>query len=272
MRRGSGSLVCFVFVGLLGSRAAAEPCVSAAPYDRLGRTAENFVGLRSLALVGAAAVPPFAMVPTGADHELRVFAQTDLGGRHSLEPVTPLVPYVLAGATLVGYGVSLAFDACGPRRTQAAMLQAFVLTAAVTLSLKVVIGRQWPNGGLDPSLPDRLAHPGRAREFNPFQLGIAAFPSGHSATTFALAAALRAANPDAGLGVFLGYPVALGVGVGMWLGDHHWVSDIVSGALIGEAIGGAVGTAFSGQGGREVAFGVWPLSSGGMVAGWVGEF
>jgi membrane-associated phospholipid phosphatase len=272
MRRGSGSLVCFVFVGLLGSRAAAEPCANGAPYDRLGRTAENFVGLRSLALIGAAAVPPVAMVPTGADHELRVYAQTELGGRHGLEPVTPLVPYVLAGATLVGYGASLVFDACGPRRTQAAMLQAFVLSAAVTLSLKVVIGRQWPNGGLDPSLPDRLAHSDRAREFNPFQLGIAAFPSGHSATTFALAAALRAANPDGGIGVFLGYPVAIGVGFGMWLGDHHWVSDIVSGALMGEAIGGAVGTAFAGEGEREVAFSVWPLVSGGMAAGWVGEF
>jgi membrane-associated phospholipid phosphatase len=272
MRRGSGSLVCFAFVGLLGSRVAAEPCANAAPYDRLASTAENSMGLRSLALLGAAAVPPLSMIPTGVDHELRVFAQTDLGGRHALEPVTPLVPYVLAGATLVGYGVSLAFDACGPRRTQAAMLQAFVLSVAVTFSLKVAIGRQWPNGGLDPSLPDRLAHPERAREFNPFELGIAAFPSGHSATTFALAAALRAANPDAGWGVFLGYPLALGVGVGMWLGDHHWVSDIVSGALIGEAIGGAVGTAFSGESERKVAFRVWPLTSGGMMAGWVGEF
>lgn len=272
MRRHRRSLVVVAFVGSVAVRAAAEPCERAAPYDRLGSTGAELVRLRSLSLVAAAAVPPLTLVPSGADHELRVFSQRELGGRHSLEPVTPLVPYVAAGATLVGYGVSLAFDACGARRTQAAMLQAFVLSATVSLSIKFVTGRQWPNGGLDPTLPGRLDHPERARQFEPFRLSITAFPSGHSATTFSLAAALRAANPDGGLGVFLGYPVALAVGVGMWLGDHHWTSDIISGALLGEAIGGATGAAFAGSRVPAAAFSVWPVDSGEMVAGFVGIF
>jgi membrane-associated phospholipid phosphatase len=272
MRRHRGSLVAVAFVGSLAARAAAEPCERSAPHDRLGMTGERLVGLRSLSLVAAAAVPPLTFIPSGADHELRVFSQRKLGGRHALEPVTLLVPYVAAGATLIGYGVSLAFDACGPRRTQAAMLQAFVLSASVSLSIKFVTGRNWPNGGLDPTLPDRLEHPERAREFEPFRVSITAFPSGHAATTFSLAAALRAANPDGGFGVWLGYPVALAVGAGMWLGDHHWASDIVSGALLGEAIGGAVGAAFVDTRAPSAAFSVWPLESGEMVAGFIGVF
>src|SRR5687768_3542737 len=132
MPRHRGPLVVFAFAGSVAARAAAEPCVRSAPYDRLGDTGEQFVGFRSLAFVAAAAVPPLTLVPSGADHELRAFSQRKLGGRHALEPITPLVPYAAAGATLVGYGLSLAFDACGAQRTQAAMLQAFVLSVTVS--------------------------------------------------------------------------------------------------------------------------------------------
>lgn len=272
MRRHRGSLVAVAFVSAFGARAAAEPCARSAPYDRLGDTGTELVGLRSLSLVAAAAVPPLTLIPSGLDHDLRVLSQRDLGGRYALEPVTPLVPYVAAGATLIGYGVSLAFDACGPRRTQAAMLQAFVLSVSVSASIKFVTGRQWPNGGRLPTMRDRLDHPERAGKFDPFRLTITAFPSGHAATTFSLAAALRAANPDAGFAVWLGYPVAVGVGLGMWLGDHHWASDVISGALLGEAIGAAAGAAFSGATAPAAAFGIWPVESGEMVAGFVGVF
>ena len=37
---------------------------------------------------------------------------------------------------------------------------------------------------------------------------------------------------------------ASAVATGMWLGDQHWMSDILSGALIGGAIGRSVGLAF----------------------------
>jgi membrane-associated phospholipid phosphatase len=111
--------------------------------------------------------------------------------------------------------------------------------------LKFGVGRQWPNGGRDPNAPDRLDHPERARDFAPFQRPYAAWPSGHTALMFAGAASFRAANPDLGLAAWLGYPLAVGVASGMWLGDHHWGSDIISGALLGEAIGSSVGQSFS---------------------------
>jgi membrane-associated phospholipid phosphatase len=62
---------------------------------------------------------------------------------------------------------------------------------------------------------------------------------------FAGAAAFRASRPELGWVSWLGYPLAVGVAGGMWLGDHHWASDILSGALLGEAIGGSVGQTFS---------------------------
>jgi hypothetical protein len=51
---------------------------------------------------------------------------------------------------------------------------------------------------------------------------------------FSAAAAFRASNPELGSAAWLGYPLALGVASGMWLGDHHYASDIFSGALFGQ--------------------------------------
>jgi len=43
---------------------------------------------------------------------------------------------------------------------------------------------------------------------------------------------------------YVAYGASAGVAAGMWLGDHHWMSDIISGALFGVAIGRSVGLAF----------------------------
>jgi hypothetical protein len=49
----------------------------------------------------------------------------------------------------------------------------------------------------------------------------------------------------------------------MWIGDHHWASDIVSGALLGEALGSSVGYGFSGGESRQAPrFGVVPAVDG----------
>jgi membrane-associated phospholipid phosphatase len=54
----------------------------------------------------------------------------------------------------------------------------------------------------------------------------------------------------------IAYPVAAGIGAGMIVGDHHWASDVVAGALIGQAIGWSVGRSF-----RERAHGASPVAS-----------
>jgi membrane-associated phospholipid phosphatase len=225
-----------------------------------------------LTLTTLAIVAPFAMVPTGLDQRLRVLAQRDLFGKPKLEPVSVWTPYVLAGAAFAGYGTAWLADSCSAQRRIAPVLQAGVLTFGVVAISKFAVGRQWPNGGRDPNAPDRLDHPERARDFAPFQRPYAAWPSGHTALMFAGAAAFRAANPDLGVAAWLGYPLALGVASGMWLGDHHWGSDIVSGALLGEAIGSSVGQSFSEALSLPGALVLTAPGNAGMGVQWLGAW
>ena len=209
--------------------------------------------------------PWLGLAPTGLDQRLRVVAQRDLGGRPDLEPVSVWTPYVLAAGLIVGYGVSAAVDSCSGKRELSPMIEAGALTFVGVGALKLSLGRRWPNGGRDPSAPDRLDHPESAHDFAPFQRGFGAWPSGHSALLFAGASAFRASNPQLGWLSWLGYPLALGVASGMWLGDHHYVSDIVSGALLGEAVGSSVGKSFSEALGVPGELGVLPEGRGGFA-------
>jgi membrane-associated phospholipid phosphatase len=240
-------LAAFSWIGV-STRAAmgqAPACEASSPWDRLGQTARHFAQPLPLAFVGESVVPPLEMIGTGADHRLRVLGQRDLGGRPGLEDASFYAPYALAGGAFVGAELAIVLGACRWARPQAAVAQAMGLTAATVLVLKWSAGRNWPNAGLDPSLPDRLEHPERARDFQPFAVRMSAWPSGHTATTFAAAAALRTSLPELGWAAWLGYPAAIAVGAGMWLNDRHWASDIVSGALIGEAIGSSAGKSFA---------------------------
>jgi membrane-associated phospholipid phosphatase len=218
----------------------------------------------------SAAVPPVVLAPTGLDHRIRIVSQRDLGGGYRLEPVSYYAPFVLAGSVLVTHVASTLGGSCAVRRPTAAMLQAMVLGLGVTGLLKWSTGRGWPNGGRDPYAADRLEHRENATAFRPFRAGLGAFPSGHTLTMMVAAAAFRTAEPELGLLAWSGYPLALGVGAGMWLGDHHWASDIVSGALLGEAIGASVGRSFA-TGGAErdephVGLLVVPLDGGALAA------
>lgn len=224
---------------------AEEHCAESAPWSRLGRSAREWAQPVPIALTLGAAVPPAVFAPTGLDHRLRLVAQQDLGGRYRLEPVSYYAPFVLAGSVLVTHVAGQLGGSCAVKRPTAAVLQAMVVGIGVTGLLKWGTGRGWPNGGRDPRAPDRLEHSEAARTFRPFRAGLGAFPSGHTLTMMVAAAAFRGAEPELGVLSWVGYPLALGVGAGMWLGDHHWASDIVSGALLGEAIGGSVGRSFA---------------------------
>jgi len=250
--------------------AAAQDCTRLAPWSRLGDTATHFATPLKLALTGAAAVAPVGFSPTGLDHRLRVFNQRDLGGRPNLEPVSVLTPYAVGGLLVAGWVVSVAAESCDWQRRQAPILQGMGLTFAVATGLKFAVGRQWPNAGRDPSAPDRLQHPEFARQYSPFaRLG--AWPSGHTAVMFGAAAALRTSEPDLGWPAWLGYPIALGVGAAMWWGDHHWTSDILSGALLGEAIGQSAGQSFS-PAGTSTTIALWPAGTDGVIALWSGTW
>lgn len=243
-RRRFGAWLALLLVGAAPVDHAAA-CPAAAPWSRLPDTGSELLGPGPLLLTTGAFTAPFAMAPTGVDHDLRRLAQTSLGGRHDREPVSLLAPYVMTGGLIFGVALAASLEECEWQRPQAAILQAVVLTAGTVALLKYATGRTWPNAGRDPNAPDRLDHPEWARQFRPWREGLAAWPSGHTAVMTAAAAALRTSAAEIGFVRFLGYPLALGVAAGMWLGDHHWASDILSGALLGEAIGGAAGRSFS---------------------------
>jgi membrane-associated phospholipid phosphatase len=249
---------------------ADELCSAVAPWDRLGASARNLTRPVPLALTALALATPFGFAPTGVDQRLRIVAQRDLGGRPNLEPVSVWTPYVLAGGLLVGYGVGAVTQSCSVERAIAPVIQAGVLTFAAVSVLKLGVGRQWPNGGTDPNLPDRLDHPARARDFAPFQRGLASWPSGHSALMFSAAAAFRASNPELGVVAWVGYPLALGVASGMWLGDHHYASDVISGALLGEAIGDSAGRSFAVELGVPGALALLLMPENGFEVRWAG--
>jgi membrane-associated phospholipid phosphatase len=198
-----------------------------------------------LTLTALAVAAPFGFAPTGVDQRLRIVAQRDLGGRPNLEPISVWTPYVLGGGVIIGYGIGAALGSCSTKRVLAPVIQAGAITLTAVSLLKFGVGRRFPNGGTDPNASDRLEHPERARDFAPFQRGFGAWPSGHTALLFSGAASFRASNPELGVLAFLGYPLALGVAGGMWLGDHHYASDIASGALLGEAIGDSAGRSFA---------------------------
>jgi membrane-associated phospholipid phosphatase len=269
-----GSL-CALSLLLATSYVKAADCPRMAPWNRVGTSLGHYVEPLPLGLTGFSPIPLLAFSPTGLDHDLRLVAQKNLGGRYRIEPVSYLVPYAVAGGALIGDGIAALSDACEVMRPLSAVLQGMAGGLVVTVVLKWGVGREWPNGGRDPKAPDRLRHPENAQRFRPLRFGLGAWPSGHTLSMFAAAAAFRSAEYELGFGRFIGYPFAVAVGGAMWFGDRHWASDVISGALLGEAIGGSVGRSFA----READAPDAPAKSGslvivpvagGAVAGWAG--
>jgi membrane-associated phospholipid phosphatase len=263
-----GLAIALASVCVCSAAHAERSCANDRPWSRLADSGSNLARPVPIALGALGALTPLGLAPTGLDHQLRLVAQRDLFGKPNLTPVSVWTPYVLAGGLLLGYGIATAADSCSGKRALSPIIGAGLLTFGGVLVLKLSVGRRFPNGGLDPNAADRLQHPERAHDFAPFQRAFAAWPSGHSALMFAGAAAFRASNPALGWASWLGYPLALGVAGGMWLGDHHWASDIVSGALFGEAIGGSFGQSFSDALGLPGALLVSPLAGSGFGAEW----
>jgi membrane-associated phospholipid phosphatase len=197
-----------------------------------------------LALVGTAAGGTALASASGADHEARRAAIEGFGSE-AYGDVMVIAGYVAPVAIPAGlYAVGLGARKRALAHHGAAAIQAVVVTFGATLALKVITGRPFPLHGGDPAARDRLAHPEYAREWNPLQPARGyAWPSGHASAAFAAAAALSASTADLTV-TATSYGVATAISVGMLVGDHHWLSDVVAGALIGQAVGDAVGRGF----------------------------
>jgi len=275
MQRFLGTLLVTLGVSVASNARADSGCSRMMPWNRVGASLGHYIEPTPLILTGLSPVPVLVFAPTGLDHELRLVAQQDLGGKYRLEPVSYWTPYILAGSAAIGFGVAALAGACEVERPLSAILQAMGGGLIVTGLLKWSVGREWPNGGQDPNAPDRLEHPENAQEFRPFGWHFGAWPSGHTLSMFAAAAAFRAAERELGVVRFVGYPLAVGVGVGLWLSDRHWASDVLSGAMLGEAIGGSVGQSFArseDQTGLVHGSPYFTPVTGGALVGWAGRW
>src|SRR6187431_1982749 len=79
--------VTFWLVLLVAPAARADECPVFA-WQHFGDTGSELARPVPLAFVAGAALAPAVMAPTGLDHELRLIAQEDLGGRHNVESVS----------------------------------------------------------------------------------------------------------------------------------------------------------------------------------------
>jgi membrane-associated phospholipid phosphatase len=215
---------------------AATPAPLPTPIDGLGEDVANAFTGYSLLFYGGAVAATGVMAFGGVDQAVRDGVQ-----RHIDWPVygdaSVLAGYILPAALAPTiYVVGLAADDRDVAGAGGAAIQALVVTVVATGVLKLGVGRAYP-GDEDG-----------ATSFRPFQRldlpVLPAWPSGHTSACISIAASLTAYYPDQVWIPLVGYPLGLGIGFGLIVGDHHWASDVVAGGLIGHAIGYAVGRSF----------------------------
>jgi membrane-associated phospholipid phosphatase len=124
------------------------------------------------------------------------------------------------------YAGGLAADHDPTRVTGRLLTESVLFSGNLTIALRFIFGRSRPANTEDPF------------EFNGFQTDndIQSFPSGHSTIVFASTAvfAERIGHPAATAAL---YSVAVASGFSRIMLNRHWVSDVVSGALIGTSAG-----------------------------------
>lgn len=227
------------------------------PIDDVRTDLEDTFSAPNLLYFVAAGWSTYVMVVSGADRMVRAEfdRHIDMRGGNELANVggylvpgllTPSIWFVgvmTRNRTLAGAG--------------SAVIESIIVTVTTMSAMKFATGRTWPmtEDGVDHSL-----------DFHPFHNGIAAWPSGHTATTTTITAALTAYYPEHWWIPAIGYPLAAFLGVGMLDRNSHWASDAVAGMLLGQAVGYPIGRNFRrrvrGVPGTASSLVVAPLSGG----------
>jgi membrane-associated phospholipid phosphatase len=238
----------FVVPALAASWLALAPRAALAktptPIDGLGDDVVDAFSTTNVFLFAGAVLTTGAMAQSGVDHSVRVAVQTHLASP-AYGDAAFYSGYVLPAVTAPAiWIVGLAAHDDAAAGAGSAAIQALAVALATTGLLKWSTGRAYPTNGGDPAAPDRLDHPAFARTFTPFQGPLLAWPSGHTSATVSIVAALTAYAPEHLAVPLVGYPVAAAIGFGMVVGDRHWTSDVLAGALIGQAIGWSIGSSF----------------------------
>jgi membrane-associated phospholipid phosphatase len=204
------------------------------PIDGVGDDLAAAFGGTNLLFYAGAFGASAALAFSGADESIQDAVVKRIGSNGYGE-VTNVTGYILPAVVAPAVWLTgLAFkdrDAVG---AGSAAVQALVFTVLTVSVLKISIGRDYP--------------PGDGHTFTPFQNWtppFPAWPSGHSSSTTSVVAALTGYYGSDELWIpLIGYPLGFAIDFGMLVGDQHWTSDLVAGAVFGQCIGWSVGRAF----------------------------
>jgi len=202
-------------------------------------TVDSFIG-RNLWYHGSAIGSTFVIVGSGADQKIQDYFQKDPTG-----DFYAISSNILGAIWQPVIGGILYFQPNNEVKTAgAAVLQAAIINFSTTGLLKFLTGRPDPVEGNDLANKEDgfCGNSSNSKEF--FKVGKCTFPSGHSSSSFSLISTLFAFYPKKTWIAYLGYPIALAIGIGMVEADEHWFSDIIFGAIMGHAIGWTIGTNF----------------------------
>jgi hypothetical protein len=218
-------------------------CVEPQVFDGLWKnTKDSFIEDNSeLHLIGAALTP--LIITTGLD--ATVHDNFDDEPRQGLyrpgEVLGYMAPFLLAGPLYFHGKFSEDHESL---RASYAVIQTTIISLTYISILKGLTGRPPPNN----NKPENIRDQSEEFNFGIFERGIVwGWPSGHMATTMALASTLTHYYPESNWIKGAAY----GTAAYMFLvvsandrGQMHWFSDGVAGALMGYAIGTAVGSNF----------------------------
>ncbi|MBU2505951.1 MAG: phosphatase PAP2 family protein [Bacteroidetes bacterium] len=224
-------------VGMSGQRTATHLGIF---HNFWSNTAESFTGER-LWYHGAAFGSTFILAASGADRKVQDYFQKDpVGSAYGegafylgvvLQPIVGGVLYFIPDAEIKTAG--------------SAVLQATLVQFAYTTLLKGLTGRPDPIENGDPANKQSgtCGNSSDSKAFFQFGKGCT-WPSGHTASAVSLISSLYAFYPEKTWIAYVGYPIALAIGLGMVESDEHWLSDVVAGAIMGHIIGWTIGKSF----------------------------
>lgn len=227
------------------------------PIDDVPRDLEDTFSGSNLIYFAAMGFSTVAMVTSGADRAVRNEFDRHIdmkGGNDVANACGYLIPGIVTPSIWVVGLLTHDRELAG---AGSAVIESIIVTVTTMGALKIGTGRVWPvsQDGIDHSM-----------EFHPFHHGIGAWPSGHTATTTTITAALTAYYPEHWWIPAIGYPLAAFLGVGMLDRNSHWASDAVAGMLLGQAVGFTIGRNFRhrvrGSKRTTDSFIVTPLSEG----------
>lgn len=188
-----------------------------------------------LTIFGAMALT-FVLIQT--DQQTYNFIYSGKQGNNAFKTLSPIVTEIGDGAfslgTLGGFLVyGFAADNERAIKTGEVGLESLLLTGITVQFIKRIAGRERPSSSTSDGgtwYGPMAFFGGREREHG--QARYDSFPSGHTATAFALATVLSDMYPEPWVS-YLSYSIATSVGVTRISESTHWASDVFIGAIIG---------------------------------------